>query len=128
MIEPIPTGSPKVLGFRLSGTLQDADYQTFVPAVESALAAAGGKVSLLALFEDFHGWDAHAAWDDLKFAARHYSDFERFALVGDKSWERWMARLCKPFTSATVRYFDAPEVESAWSWVRGEGRPGAKGR
>ena len=26
--------------------------------------------------EDFHGWDLHAAWDDLKFGLKHYSDFE----------------------------------------------------
>jgi hypothetical protein len=77
------------------------------------------KVRLLALFQDFHGWDAHALWDDITFAAGHFSKFERIALVGDKKWEEWMAKVCKPFTAATVKYFDATELDTAWAWVLG---------
>ena len=117
MIEQLQTDSPKILGFKLSGKLHDEDYHTFVPAVEEAIAA-GGKVRLLAQFEDFHGWDLHAAWDDLKFGIKHYSDFERIAMVGDKKWEEWMARFCKPFTRATVKYFDAANAETAQAWLR----------
>lgn len=39
-------------------------------------------------------------------------------MVGDQKWEEWMARLCKPFTQATVKYFDASEEEAAWAWLR----------
>jgi len=117
MIEQLQTGSSKVLGFRLSGQLHDEDYQIFVPAVEAGVAA-GGKLSLFVQLEDFHGWDLHAAWDDMQFAVKHYSDFERIVMVGDRKWEEWMAKLCKPFTKATVRYFDASEVDAAWAWLR----------
>lgn len=117
MIEPIRTGTPKLVGFRLGGTLNDADYKAFVPALEAAIAAAG-PIRLLARFEDFHGWDLHAAWDDFRFGVQHYADIERVALVGDRAWEHWMARLCRPFTLAQVRYFDAGQLEAAWSWLR----------
>ncbi len=119
MIKQFPTKSPKILGFTLNGKLHDADYHTFVPLVEAAIAAEG-KVSLLARFEDFHGWDLQAAWDDFKFGLEHYSDFERIAIVGDKKWEEWMARFAKPFTRASVKYFDLAEFDDALSWV-GEG-------
>lgn len=117
MIEILQTGSAKILAFKLSGKLHDEDYQIFVPAVEAAVAAQG-KLRLLAQFEDFHGWDPRAAWDDLKFGVKHYSDFDRIALVGDRQWEEWMARLCKPFTRAVVKYFDADHADSAWAWVQ----------
>ncbi len=117
MIEQLQTDSSKIIGFKLSGKLHDQDYQTFVPAVEAALAA-GGELCLFAQFEDFHGWDLRAAWDDLWFAVKHYSDFTRIALVGDRKWEEWMATLCTPFTSATVRYFDVSEADTAWAWLR----------
>lgn len=118
MIEQLQTGSSKILGFKLSGKLHDEDYQILVPTVDAAVAAQG-KVRLFVQFdEDFHGWDLHAAWDDFKFAASHYSDFERIAMVGDRKWEEWMAGLCKPFTPATVAYFDVSEVEAAWAWLR----------
>lgn len=118
MIEPIPNDTPKILGFKLTGKLHDDDYQTFIPIVEKALTEAEGKVSLLAKFEDFDGWDFNAAWDDLKFGVQHYSDFDRIALVGDKKWEEWMARFCKPFTRATVKYFDMSDEEAAWTWLQ----------
>lgn len=118
MIEPIATGNPKIQGFKLSGQLHDEDYQIFVPAIEAALAETGGKVSLFAKFEDFKGWDLQAAWDDLKFGVQHYADFDRIAMVGDKQWEEWMARLSAPFTQATVKYFDASEEAAAMAWIR----------
>ena len=106
MIETIDTGIEKVVGWKLHGTLHDEDYRQFVPQIESILTARG-KVRLFVQFEDFHGWDLHAAWEDFKFGISHYSDFERIAIVGDRQWERWMAALCKPFTAAKVKYFES---------------------
>ena len=119
MIEPIPVASPQVLGFRMSGKLHDEDYKKFVPLVEEAVARSG-KVRILAQFHDFHGWDAHALWDDIKFSTTHCTKIERIALVGEKKWEEYMAKVCKPFTMATIKYFDASEIDAAWNWV-GEG-------
>ena len=116
MIEPLSSPSPKVLGFKLSGKLHDEDYKQFVPLVDDAIAKSG-KVRILAQFHDFHGWDAHALWDDIKFATTHCNKIERVAMVGDKQWEAWMAKVCKPFTMAKIKYFDASEIEAARAWV-----------
>jgi len=116
MIEQINHGSGKILGFKMSGKLHDEDYQKFVPVVEAAIQAQG-KVRMLAEFVDFHGWDLHALWDDTKFATKHCADVERIALVGDKTWEKWMATVCRPFTMARIKYFNAPDIESAWKWL-----------
>jgi hypothetical protein len=117
MIETLQMDSPKTIGFKLSGKLHDDDYKSFVPIVESFVAAEG-KARLFVQFEDFHGWDLHAVWDDTKFAFKHYSDFDRIAMVGDRRWEKWMVQVCKPFTKATVRYFDAAQVDAARAWLR----------
>ena len=116
MIEALERGTGKTLGFKLSGKLHDEDYQHFVPVVEAAVKT-HGKVRLLAHFEDFHGWDLHALWDDTKFATRHCADVERIALVGDTQWEKWMAAVCKPFTMARLRYFEVKDLEAAWRWL-----------
>jgi hypothetical protein len=115
VIEQLQSPSDKVLGFKISGRLHDADYKTFVPLIDAA--AGSGKVRLLALFEDFHGWDLHALWDDIKFSTTHCTSIERIALVGDRAWEKWMADVCKPFTMATVRHFDAADIDAAWAWL-----------
>lgn len=116
MIETIETGSPKVVGLTLCGKLHDEDYKEFVPTMETILTAEG-KVRLFVQYEDFHGWDMHAAWDDLKFSLKHYADFERIAMVGDRKWEKWMANFSRPFTKAKVKYFDRSEVDAAWKWL-----------
>jgi len=116
MIESIPVQSDLALGFKMSGKLHDEDYKHFVPAVDEAIAK-HGKVRLLAQFHDFHGWDAHALWDDIKFSTTHCTKIDRIALVGEKSWEKWMAQVCKPFTMAKIKYFDATELDAAQKWI-----------
>jgi hypothetical protein len=116
MIELLPSGSEQVLGFKLSGKLHDADYQTFVPAIDAA-AARHGKVRLLAWFHDFQGWDLAALWDDIKFSATHCAKIDRIAIVGEKKWEQWMAKVCKPFTMAKIQYFDAAQIDDAKQWL-----------
>ena len=116
MIEQLTGLAPHTLGFKMSGKLHDADYKTFVPMVDAAIAK-DGKVNVLAQFHDFQGWDAKALWDDIKFSTTHCTKIKRIALVGEKKWEKWMAAVCKPFTMAKIRYFDASEIEAAKTWL-----------
>ncbi len=116
MIEEIASPSEKVLCFRLSGKLHDEDYKTFVPRIDEAIAR-DGKVRILVEFHDFHGWDAAALWDDIKFATSHCNKIERIAMVGDKTWEKWMAIVCKPFTLAKVKYFESEKMAEAQEWL-----------
>jgi len=117
MIKKLEKSNGPVLGFEVTGKLHDEDYKQFVPAMETILTAEG-RVRLFVQFQDFHGWDVHAAWDDFKFGLKHYADFERIAMVGDRKWERWMAGFCKPFTKAEVKYFDSSQVDAAWKWLQ----------
>jgi hypothetical protein len=111
------TGLPAhIVGFKLSGKLHDEDYKKFVPLVDAEIAK-DGKVNVLAQFHDFHGWDAKALWDDIKFSTTHCTKIQRIALVGEKPWEKWMAAVCKPFTMAKIKYFGAGDVEAAKTWL-----------
>jgi SpoIIAA-like len=65
----------------------------------------------------FHGWEAGALWEDVKFDIKHFADIERLAMVGDKKWQHGMAAFCKPFTKATIRYFDHAEAAEARTWL-----------
>lgn len=106
----------RLLEVDLSGKLVREDYYLFVPVVEK-LVKAHGKVRLLVNMHDFHGWTAGALWEDIKFDAKHLSDIERIAFVGETKWERDMAIFCKPFTSARIRYFDHDKGNDAQLWL-----------
>ncbi len=116
MIRKLQPAKGNVIGFMLSGKLHDEDYKLFVPEIE-ALIERTGKVRLLLQLEDFHGWDLHAAWDDITFDIKHYHDLERIALVGDLGWKAWMVKLSKPFTAAEIMFFPTDEIDAAWDWL-----------
>jgi hypothetical protein len=106
----------KVLIVIAKGKLSKEDYEAFVPAIER-LIKEEGKVRLIFEMHDFHGWEAGALWEDIKFDLKHFADIERLALVGDKKWEEWMAKFCQPFTTADIRYFDQSRAAEAESWI-----------
>ena len=117
MIKQFSSESDTLLAFTMSGRLHDEDYRQFTPKIETALKM-HGKIRMLIQFRDFHGWDAHALWDDVKFAIHHYDDIERIAMVGENAWEKWMAKVCKPFTTSTITTYDADNIDDAWRWLR----------
>lgn len=106
----------KVLAVHVSGKLAKSDYEGFVPEFERFLHQKG-KVRVLFDMAGFHGWEVGGAWEDLKFATKHFADIERLAMVGEKKWQHGMATICKPFTKATVRYFDHAEAAEARAWL-----------
>jgi hypothetical protein len=113
------TNDSKILEVLVSGKLTADDYKQFIPEFER-LIQQQGKISLLFEMRDFHGWEAGALWQDIKFDFKHFADIERLAMVGDKKWEKWMADFCRPFTTAKIRYFDLPESDAARRWVAGQ--------
>ena len=117
MIEQLKSNTGRILGFKMSGKLHDQDYHDFVPDRGSRDQNSRQSERLLAQFHDFHGWDLHALWDDIKFSTTHCADVEKIALVGEKKWEKWMAGVCKPFTLAKIKYFDASQLQAAWQWL-----------
>ncbi len=109
----------KVLEVDLSGKLTKEDYAEFVPEIER-LIEKHGKIRILILMRDFHGWDAAALWEDLKVGVKHFADIERVAMVGERKWQKGMAVFCKPFTTAEVRWYEADELDRARDWVSEE--------
>jgi hypothetical protein len=115
----IENNGGKLLEVHVTGKLADEDYQRFVPQFER-LIARHGKIRVLFEMSQFHGWEAKALWDDIKFDLKHFKDIERLAMVGEKKWQKGMAAFCKPFTTATVRYFDHNDTDAARVWLGGE--------
>lgn len=106
----------KLLAVHVSGKLASTDYEHFAPEFER-LVSLHGKLRVMFEMTDFHGWTAGALWEDTKFAMHHFKDIERLAVVGEKKWQEGMATFCKPFTKATVKYFDHSDDTKARKWL-----------
>ena len=109
----------KVLTVLASEKLTREDYQQFVPEFER-LIEKRGRIRVLFDMQDFHGWQAGALWEDIKFDVKHFRDIERVAIIGETKWEKWMATFCRPFTTAAIRYFDHSQADEARQWIEEE--------
>jgi hypothetical protein len=98
-----------------SGKLERSDYERVVPQLESE--AERGKLRLLVELVDFEGWTPKALVEDLRYDLKHHGDFEKTAIVGDKTLEKWATTLAKPFFSGEMRYFE--DLDAARRWIRG---------
>jgi len=109
----------KVLEIHLTGKLVKTDYDVFVPEM-NRLVKQHDKISMLVEMHDFHGWTAGAMWEDIKLDVKHFNHIERIAIVGENKWEKGMAILFKPFTTAKISYFDQLNTTEARNWVAGK--------
>jgi len=109
------------LEVELNGKLTKEDYAAFVPAIELAIRQ-HGKIRMIVVMRDFQGWTAGALWEDVKFDWKHYGDIERLAIVGEKKWEAGMAQFCRPFTRATIKFFDIADIDDARRWMKVESK------
>ncbi len=112
----------KLLAIHVTGNLVKQDYEGFVPVFER-LVRAHGKLRVLFDLSGFLGWKEGSFWDEIKFDLKHFSDIDRLAMVGDNKWQEGLATFSKPFTQATVRYFDVAKAEDAFRWLK-ENMPG----
>ncbi len=116
MIEKMEASQGNVLGFKLSGHITKADYDILVPAVQAAVQQ-DGSVSLLLNMQDFK-WEEASAWgDDLHFGRTYRKKVDTMAIVGDKRWEKWIAKLAAPFFAEEAQFFQPPDTDAAWEWL-----------
>jgi hypothetical protein len=106
------------LAVHVSGKLAKADYERFVPEFDR-LVREHGNLPVLFDMTAFHGWDAGALWEDIKFDRKHFADIQRIAMVGDRVWQEGMAVFCEPFTTSEIRYFDHSQADEAREWLCG---------
>jgi hypothetical protein len=118
MIEQIAGLPAGTLGFRAHGQVTAADYErVIVPDVEAAFVL-NRKLRLLYITAaDFTGFDPGAMWDDAKLGMRHFSGWERIALVTDVGWLRVTAAAFSFAVPAEFRLFHSVELDEATRWV-----------
>lgn len=106
------------LSLKAIGKLTHEDYETIVPMIDSALdGVKDPKINAIIDGTELEGWELRAAWDDFKLGLKHGSEFQKIAIVGNKTWQEYTAKMGSWFISGEVKYF---ETESdALDWLQG---------
>jgi hypothetical protein len=123
MIEQISGLPAGALGFRASGQVTAADYErVLVPDIEAAFTLNRKLRLLYHVGPDFTGFDPGAMWEDAMLGFRHFSGWDRVALVTDVQWLR-VASLAMGFAiPAHFKLFHNIELDQATAWIS-EPRP-----
>lgn len=116
MIDISPAEQDNIIDVKIRDRLTTEDFERFVPYAEEKIQE-HGSIRLILEMQEFEGWEAGAMWEDTKFAARHFTDIDRIAMVGDEKWHQGMALFAKPFTLAEVRYFESAHMPYARNWI-----------
>ncbi len=118
MIEMIPALPDNVVGFVAKGEVTREDYEnTIDPAVERALEQHDKIRLLYVLGAGFTGCSPGAMWADGKIGMKHFTRWERMAVVTDKDWIRHTIESVGWLMPAKLRTFHVSEEADASEWV-----------
>jgi hypothetical protein len=102
---------------RISGVLKRSEFG----AKQDLLAReidAGSKPRVLAILENFEGWERGADWNDLDFLFSHSNEIAKIAIVGEPRWESdALAFAGAGFRRAPVKFFPSNQLAEARAWI-----------
>jgi hypothetical protein len=117
MIEKLSESSGNVVGYKAKGVITSTDYLKLEPEVRDLIEQVG-NIRMLIDLTDFQ-WESLAAWlPDLEFGYEFRKKIDKMAIVGDKTWEKWMSHLARPFYARNVKFYHSDDIGKAWAWLR----------
>lgn len=108
-----------IVHLKANGKLSNDDYQqVLIPRLEQVIKEHGKARVILAMGEEFHGWELAAMWDDAKFGMQHRRDFEKLAVVGGSKWVEWATKIGALIIPCEVKTFASSQLADARSWIK----------
>jgi hypothetical protein len=102
---------------RLSGEVQRTEFDNVQDTTASEIDR-GVKPRILAILEDFQGWQKSASWSNLEFLYWHSNEIVKIAIVGDPRWEQSaLAFAGAGFRNAPVKFFSDGQLAEARAWL-----------
>jgi len=117
MIQKLAESTGNVIGFKAIGEITASDYLKLEPEVRD-LVEKEGNVRMLIDLTEFQ-WEKMEAWlQDLEFGYKFHNKIAKMAIVGNKTWEKWMTALARPFYARDAKFFYTNDIDKAWAWLK----------
>ncbi len=116
MYERLSSQPESLVSYRISDRLTSNEFDEISNSLKKDIESYG-RLKMLVEIDHLDFPSPGVVWEDLKFAYRHAKDFDRFAVLGDKNWEKWWVRVADKIVSTECRYFDSSEKDQAFDWV-----------
>lgn len=119
MHELLDLPDANIVGFQLSGTLTEADYDLFVSYLQRELEA-HTTTRLFLDIDSIDGWEPEEKWEAFALDIRYVQDLDKVAVVSDDVWEPLMDKIELLFPMSQIQTYDDEDREEALSWIRGD--------
>lgn len=118
MIEAIPVNDQGVMEIHLTGKLTAPDYHDILaPALDQALTEHHRLRMLVHIGPGFDGFTPGAAWADMRLGLRHWTGFDRIAVVTGSDWIENAVKVMGFALPGPVETFDLDELDEARRWL-----------
>ncbi|HEY2713194.1 MAG TPA: STAS/SEC14 domain-containing protein [Chthoniobacterales bacterium] len=102
---------------RINGKLRRSEFGEAQETIARTIDT-GSKPRLLAILDEFEGWERGADWNDLDFLFSHSQEIVRIAIVVDPRWEvPALAFAGAGVRRAPVKLFPPNELAQAREWL-----------
>lgn len=116
MIKITQRGETGVYEVALSGRISDEDYKTvLIPALDRAIEE-HDHIKALVILDDV-SYSLGAMFDDAELGIRHWSGFDRIAVVGETGWMTRAIRAFAPVMPCPLKVFEPGHEEEARRWL-----------
>jgi hypothetical protein len=110
-----------VLTIKFTGKLRQPELAA-VQRSARELVEQHGKVRVLAVVEDFLGWEKGGDWGDLSLQMEVDPHIEKMAIVGERRWEELaLIFAAKGLRRFPIEYFQPAELGRARAWLASKG-------
>ncbi|MDP1763690.1 MAG: STAS/SEC14 domain-containing protein [Sediminibacterium sp.] len=123
MLQLLDFTQKNIIATKANDLLGINDYEKIHPLIHNIISS-GKKVRWYFEMDEFSISNSTGFWEDgiieVKYGSlnfTHSDDIEKIAIVGNKKWKKWMHSIMKPFTKASVMYFDLPDREKGMQWI-----------
>ena len=110
--------SEDIYVLEISGVLKRSEFAATQKDVAQRIDV-GSRPRVLAILENFEGWERGADWNDLDFLITHGGKIEKIAVVADPQWEvQALAFAGAGVRGAPVRFFQPMKQREARNWLK----------
>ncbi len=113
----LPLTQDNLIAVRVSAILTSEELGHLEAMIKHVIAQYG-EVRLYFEMEQFSGWEPGSFLENAFFELVHAHQFSKVAMVGEKNWQAWLARLMNVVKRGEVRYFDLDQRVQALEWIQ----------
>lgn len=118
MFKIINSDKEDLIIIEAGGKITKEDYLEVLKPFLDNIKDSGEKVRLLFhTNQDFNGYTAGAAWEDLKLGIHHFLTFKKCAIVTDVSWLRNSCKFFSILIPCPVKIFEERDLDQAKTWL-----------